>query len=276
MSGGGSASKSQSKQSSNSFTDPAQAPYLEQLRSGAMGAMASLPSMAPLFQRAESGSQQLSNMRFTDPFAAYQPQQQALQAFSGANPYAQQLAGTFTGGATQGIEGVISNLGDDINRQLQRMMGGAGGINTSSALAGTLGGGRNQVERGIAQEGALNTFGTQAGNIRAQDFQQAQQRQLAALQSAGGMYGQGAGLDLEALRTGVGATGQALGTQLQQGLGQGQLQTQAGALGFAPFAGQMSLWEQLANIIGPPNVLQKSKGKSQSASMSGYGGLTGP
>jgi len=276
MSGGGGASKSQASNSSKSFVDPAQAPYLEALRSGAMNSFQGMqPGFMQEFGRAGAGADLLSGIRFSNPSAALAPATSGLQGFTGANPYASQLgeyAGRMAQGNSPGMEAVIGNLGEDINRQLSRMIGGPGGINTASELSGTFGGGRNQVSQGIAQEGALNTFGTQAGQLRLQDYQARQGQALQALQSAGGMFGTGEGQRLGALGALGGLESSGLGTELAQGLGLGTLQSGASALGMSPFTNQMSLWQQLAGVLGGPTVLQSGKGKSQSATMSGYGG----
>jgi hypothetical protein len=232
--------------------------------------------MDPQYAQAARGSEMLANTKFTDPFQATQQARGQLGSFSGANPYAQQLgdyAQTMQQGGSQGIDAVIGNLGSDINRQLQRMLTGAGGVNTQSALAGTLGGGRNEVASGIAQEGALNTFGTQAGQLRLSDYQQRQAQALQAMQAAGGFYGAGQGQQLGAAQALGGLDSATVQAQLAQGLGQGALQTQAGALGFSPFSNQMTLWQQLANVIGPNVSQSTSKGKSESAGLSiGQGG----
>lgn len=196
----------------------------------------------------------------------------------GRTPYAQQLgqfAGQLGGNSSQ-IEPVIGTLGEDINRQLQRMLGGAGGVNTQSALAGGLGGGRNQVERGLAQEGALQEFGRQAGQLRLSDYQQRQQLQGQALGQAGQLFGQGQGQQLGALGVAGDLQSQGLSQALQNALGGGQLYGAATQLGMSPFSGQLGLYEQLANIFGNPTVLQQqtSRGKTDSFAMSGYGGVT--
>lgn len=265
-----SSNKSQSKQTGSSFVDPAQQPYLDSLRSGVTGAFAGLPSQQPLFDQASRGAGILANTNFTDPASLYGPTRQSLAGFTGNNPYAAKLgasADQLRRGESPGVDRVIGNLGEDINRTLQRMLGGAGGVDTASQLSGTFGGGRNEVERGIATEGALNAFGTQAGQIRLNDYQQRQQQALTADATAGGLYGTGQQQNLGAIGLGGQLNEGQLGAGVTQGLAQGNLQTQAGALGFSPFNNSLTLWQQLANVIGNPTVLNKSRGK---ASGSGF------
>lgn len=64
------------------------------------------------------------------------------------------------------VQGRIDALGTDIQTQLGEFIGGAGGINTQSALAGNAGGGRNQVRQGIAQRGAIDAFARESAGIR--------------------------------------------------------------------------------------------------------------
>lgn len=283
MSGGGSASKSESKNKSQqtSFVDPAQQPYLDYLRSSAQGAFGGMPSYQPLFQQGAQSAQNVNQLAggFTDPMQYLQGSIGGLQNFDASNPYAQQLgqmAGNLQGNSSA-IEPVIGTLGEDINRQLQRMLGGAGGVNTASALGGTLGGGRNQVSTGLAQEAALQQFGQQAGQLRLADYQQRQQLAQQALGQAGGLYGQGVGQRLGAMGVAGDLQGQALGSQLQQGLGAGTLYGQGQALAMSPFTGQLGLYEQLARILGQGGTVLgqgTSKGSSNAYSMSGYGGVT--
>lgn len=259
--------KSKERSGTESFVDPAQAGYLDSLRSGATNVLGSQPSYQPNFNQAAAGQNRLAGTQFADPYATLQPAADRFAGFNGANPYASQLAQYSADVAQPGgasVDQVIGNLGSDINRQLQRMLTGAGGVNTESALAGTLGGGRNQVNTGIAQEGALNQFATQSGQIRLADYQARRQEQLQrqalgqqALTSAGQLYGAGQGQNLAAIG-GMANVGQAgLGAEVGQGSALGTILGQAQGLGQAPFSGQLSLWQQLAQVIGQPTVLQK-------------------
>lgn len=267
----GSANKSSAKQSSSSFNDPAQAPYLAQLRSGAMNAFQGMPSQAPLYAQAAAGAGQLAGTQFADPAAMNANVRSGLTGFDPANPYAAKLAdyaARMQQGSSQGIDQVVGTLGEDINRTLREMLGGAGGVNTASALSGTLGGGRNEVSTGIAQRGALDAFGREAGNIRLSDYQARQGQALQALQGAGSLQGQSMGLDLSRLGQISNLNQGEQQAGLSNALGMGALQTQAQELGFAPFRNNMTLWQQLASVIGGPNVLNQSRGKSDSSGIS--------
>jgi hypothetical protein len=141
MSGGGKSKKSSRSQSesasgqfSNTFIDPAQAGFLQMIREQAAG-------LYP-------GAQGVGN----DMLA------QSQQLFG----QGQRLLGDLTGATG----GVIDQLGGDIARQVQRQIGGAGGVDSNAALAGALGGGRNQVMRALVNEAGLNEFGQQAANLR--------------------------------------------------------------------------------------------------------------
>lgn len=145
----------QSTGQSNSFIDPGQRSFLQQLWGTAAQ---QYPNMQGLAQN------------FMDRSGELYSQGQGLLG---------QL-----GGATSGV---VDQLGIDINRQLQRQLGGAGGIDSGFQMSGTFGGGRNQIERGLAQEGALNQFGTQAANLRLGGVEQS----LAALPGLQGIQGAG-------------------------------------------------------------------------------------
>ena len=129
-------SQQQSSGQSNSFIDPGQRAFLEQLWGTAQQQYPQMQGMARDFQN-RSG-----------------------ELYSQGQGLLQQL-----GGATGGV---IDQMGMDINRQLQRQLGGAGGIDSGFQQSGTFGGARNGIERGLAQEAALNQFGTQAANLRLQ------------------------------------------------------------------------------------------------------------
>ena len=128
--------QNQSTSQSNSFIDPGQRAFLEHLWGTAQQQYPQMQGMARDFQN-RSG-----------------------ELYSQGQGLLQQL-----GGATGGV---IDQMGMDINRQLQRQLGGAGGIDSGFQQSGTFGGARNGIERGLAQEAALNQFGTQAANLRLQ------------------------------------------------------------------------------------------------------------
>ena len=168
------------------------------------------------------------------------------------------------GGQAQ-LDPVIGQLGADINRQLQRQLTGAGGIASEAAAAGNLGGGRDQVQRGIAQEGALETFGREAGQLRLGQFQQGQELQAGLLGQAGQLAGAQEGQQIGAQLGGLGE----LSSLFNLGLA-------PGAAGFAPL-------QMFAALLGDPTILsqsfnessQQSTGRSSANSFQFAGGVTG-
>ena len=64
------------------------------------------------------------------------------------------------------VQDRIDAVGTDIQQFLAEALGGAGGVGTSGALAGNLGGGRGQVLGGIATRGATDAFAREAAGIR--------------------------------------------------------------------------------------------------------------
>lgn len=178
MSGGKSKSSSQSfsQQSSSSFIDPAQAQFLQQLRS----------------QGQDLASQQLPQI---------QEQSLALQQQLGGQ-------GDILGGALQGqatgqnpFVGGLQQLGSQNNPFLQQQIAGVGGdisrflqqnlqgIGQGFASANQFGGGRQGLAEGTAIGEAINEFGQQSANLRGGDLT----RQAQALQAGGGLQ-QGAAL----------------------------------------------------------------------------------
>ena len=336
---GRSKSSQQATSQQQAFVDPAQTAFLRNLRTQAtqlqgqqQGQIGSLFGLAGGLQG--QGQNFLSNLAQTQQQLGQAPQGLGQQL--GNVPGAQgirggqaisQLTGGIGGGisALQGIAGgqgqsqasqalaqqafgqspvlgqQIGQLGEDINRQFQRQVGGAGGITAGAIGAGQGGlGGRAQVATGLASEAALNAFSRGATDLRGQDIG----RQLGAAQALGGLESQGIQQQLQAGQAlgqfglgGLGALGQQQqiqqgGQQLglagqqiqlgQQGLGfqQQQLQQQGllgagqlglgglGALqgqfnlGFSPFQSQFQPLQNLAGIIGAPTVL--NQGFSQS------------
>lgn len=165
MSGGGDMGKSQQKNKTDqqqssfgesaSFIAPEQRGFLQQLWGQAAQAYPSMQDMATRYSRQSDD--------------LYAQGQGLLSQLTGA-----------TGG-------MIDQVGEDINRQLQRQLGGAGGIDSQAAMMGGMGGGRNQVERGLAQEGALDAFGRQAAGLRLAGNESAMQ----ALPGLQGLLGSG-------------------------------------------------------------------------------------
>ena len=193
MSGGKSKSSSQqqSTQSGRSFIDPAQAAFLQNLRSqGANLAQEQLPQIQ---QQAQQLQGPLSGQG--DVFGG------ALQGqATGQNPFVgglQQLGQSGNPFLSQQIQGIGGDISRFLGQNLQ-------GIGQGFASANQFGGGRQGLAEGTAIGEAINEFGQQAANLRGGDLQ----RQAAALQ-AGGALQQGA--------AGVGQAG--LGDRFNLGLG---------------------------------------------------------
>lgn len=148
------------------------------------------------------------------------------------------------------VQDRIDAVGTDIQQFLAEALGGAGGVGTSGALAGNLGGGRGQVLGGIATRGATDAFAREAAGIR---------------ESA-------AGRRLQALLGGAQAG--ALGTSAAGDVFN---------LGLAGSQAQFSPLLNLAQIIGDPQVTQQSlqqklaqgvqSGEGVGATLSGAGNL---
>jgi len=277
MSSGGKGSE-ESSEMQRSFVDPAQAGFLQQLRTQAQGAAFPASQQAGAFGQQFGGQQgaeviQGLAQQFGNAVPGLGAAQQALagfqnQGFQAENPL---LGESFVGDQ-------IDQLGGDINRQLQRQIGGAGGLNTQAVLAGNLGGGRNQVQRGIANEGALDAFSRGATQLRAGDLAQRQQltNQLGLGNLQGALAGQGQ--QLQALQ----GAGQLAGAQeqfRQQGLGS-QIGAQGDAfnLGLGGINAGLGPLGALAGIIGSPTVLSVGEGRSRADegfSLGGFGGFLG-
>jgi len=214
------------------------------------------------------------------------------QIAQGQNQFQQQLASS---GPNEFLQPAIDNLGADINRQLQRQNVGIG---QEASMAGARGGSRQGVAEGIAQEGALNAFTTQAGQLRAQDAAQQRQLQqsgqLGALQAQlqGGQLQQGGQLAGASGLQGGGQFNASLQQQAQQqglqgllGAAQGQNQlgasNQSGAgiglgslgglfnLGLGQFGAQRSPFEALAGLFDPVNQAQSRSASSGASSQQG-------
>jgi hypothetical protein len=214
-----STSSSTASTDSRSFVDPSQAGYLDRLRAGAEGLQQNLQGDFTNLGRLGQdllGQGQTFLQSLTSP-------QAGLAELGGQAP----------------IQGVIDQLGADINQQVERQIGGAGGANSQAALAGSLGGGRNQVTNALVNEAGIQEFGRRSGELRANDL--ASRRQF--------------GLGAEQLRqTGLGAGLDALPGL--QGIGASSLAGQFGGLGI------------LADILGSPTVLQELRSRSTSEGMS--------
>lgn len=256
-----SVSQGTSSSQQSSFVDPSQQGYLDLLRQqGVNQFQQSRPGFAEMLGKSQGlvdqGQGFLNSL--TTPGGGISESRQALGGFKAFGGSADsQLLGQ------DASQGVIDQLGADVARQLERQIGGAGGIGSEFGLAGGRGGGRDQVQRGIAQEGAIDAFSRGAAGIRQQDLQNRQQldvqQQIANLQA--GL--QGSGQELSAMQSAGGLASQEEVLR-QQGLAsgfeglQGLFNLGMGGLGsqFAPF-------QFLSGLLGDPTVLQQGTSDSQ-------------
>ena len=156
------------------------------------------------------------------------------------NPFLQGLQQFGQGGGLSAqVDPLINQLGQDISRQLGRDQFTAG---QQQSISGNRGGGRQGVAEGILAEGALNTFGREAANLRFGAAQQDQSDQLQALLGGAGVSTGAAGAGLSQL-----------GGQFELGLG--------------ALSGQFSPLESLANLL-PATVLGSSQSQGTSSSSS--------
>lgn len=223
MSGGH--SKSESQQST--FVDPAQAPFLQNLRNRAT-------TIQSAQQRAGVGDQAF----FDQAIAPLQQQgQQGLGALgdiiSGQNPFQQQLA-TASQQGNPFLQQVIQNTQGDIARNFNENVLPA--IGSAAGLAGQRGSSRQGVAEGIAARDAQRLSAEAATNLNFQGFGQ----QLGAGQAALGNQ-----------QAAISQLPQALGGQL--GLSQAQVSN--------PF---LSL-QNLQGLIGPSVTLGQGDSKSFAA-----------
>ena len=280
MGGSLSTSRQQSTSSQSSFVDPAQAPFLQQLRAQATGVQQNQQAgigqtLGALGQNLSAqgqgllgglaNTQQQLGQQGGAGFGAGQGGIDALQGIAGGtNPAARALQQQASG-QNPFLQQQITGLGEDINQQLQRQLGGTG-IAGQANFAGQLGGGRQGVESGLAQQGALQQFARGTTQLRSDDIG----RQLGASQALLGAQGQaGAQLGGLGLQQQLGAGSQQLQGLLGQGqLGLGGLEQLQGQfnLGVSPFQAEFSPLQSLAGIVGGPTVL--SEGTSQSTGKS--------
>lgn len=285
---GFSKSKSSSSSQQSSFVDPSQQGFLDALRADAQSLTAEQQqSIGQLFGVSsglqEQGQQFLQGIQGTQGAlgnlgqAGFGQGQGGIDALSGIasgqNQSLQALQQQATGqNPNLGVQ--IGQLGEDINTQLQRQLGGAGGLGAQAIGAGqALQGGRGQVAGGIANEAALQQFQRGATQLRSDDIG----RQLGAAQAALGAQGAAGGqLGQLGLQQGLGQQGNELAALLGQGQlglgGLGQLQGQFN-LGFSPFEAQFSPLQNLSGIIGAPTVLSEGSSQGTSSAFSVSGGV---
>ena len=273
-------SKSSSSSQGSTFVDPQQAPFLDQLRSGAQNLQQSLQGpIQGLFDVAgnlqQQGQQftqgiqdvqgQLTNIPGLQQFAGqgaagFQQGLAGLQSqVSGQTPALQQLQ-RIAGGNDPALQNQIGQLGTDITRQFEQLLPS---ITNQAVGGGQLGGGRQGVAQGLLGQSSLDAFQRGATDLRFQDLN----RQLGAAGQLGGLQGQAAGQLGQ-----IGGQGALGAGQLQQagqlGAGQlglgglGQLQGQFN-LGLSPFAAQFGPLQSLASILGPPTVLSQQTSTGQ-------------
>ena len=276
---GFSKSKSQATSEERSFVDPAQAPFLQNLRQQAGGLQQQQQGqIGQLFGLSQSllgqggsflGGINQSVGQLQQGFGNQQQQfggaiGQGFEALGGiaggTNPALQSLQRQATG-QNPFLQTQIDQLGGDINRQFER---GQQSIRGQAVGAGGLGGGRQGVAEGILGESAQREFARGATSLRSQDIG----RQLQASQAVLGAQGQaGAQLGQQGLQGLLGQQGLQQAGQLGAGqLGLGGLGQLGGLfdLGFAPFGAEFSPLQSLAGIIGGPTVLDE--GVSQRSS----------
>jgi hypothetical protein len=223
----------------SSYIAPMQQGYLQQIYgAGSQLAMQQQPQVA-----AYTGGQGANALEQGRAFL----EQLSGQA-GGSNQFLGQLRDfrpDYSAGQTA-VQPVIDQLGRDITQQLGRQVSGAGGINSQEALAGNLGGGRNQVRAGIADEAALQTFGREAANLRYSAGSAGVEQQLRAALGGGQLEAQDV------------ATRGALS---QAGIGGAQ---SVFNMGLSPFSAQFGPLQAYAALLGGPTVLQSQFDQSQS------------
>ena len=274
-------SKSQSTSQGQTFVDPQQSGFLQQLRQGAQGLQQGLQGpISGLFDVA--GNLQQQGQEFLTGLPGVQAALQNIPGLAqfgqaGGQGFQQGLdqLGQQAQGQTPALQALqqqafgqnpvlgqqIGQLGQDINRQFEQMLPG---ITSQAVGGGQLGGGRQGVAQGLLGQSAIDAFQRGATDLRGGDIT----RQLQAASQLAGFQGQAAGQLGQLGGQGFLGGGQ-LGQAGQLGAGQlglgglGQLQGQFN-LGLSPFAAQFGPLQQLAQIIGSPTVLsqQSSTGKS--------------
>jgi hypothetical protein len=294
MSFGKSQGSQQSQQSSQSFIDPAQLPFLSNLRSAAQDLAFS--QAGPISAQANQlssglltgGQQFLQGLQGAAGGLApgVAPALGGLLTFQGPD---QSAANALIQGAGQGapqllqqspaLQGQVDALQQAIQANLAATSGTIAG---QATLQGGTGGSRQALATGLAGQEAQRQFGQGASNLFAQDFAT---RQALAPQLLQTQLGAGQALQQGALQGSQQQLG-ALGVLGQLGLGAGQAQTDAALgglgslsglfnLGMSPFAAQFAPLLALNEIIGRPTVLQTSQGTSSGSSESfnfGFGG----
>ena len=264
--GGASKSESESTQTSQSFVDPRQVPFLDQLRqlglNLAQGQTSQIGSVASQLSGSLGGigGQLLGGVQGQ----ANQFAPGAASAISGLLGIAQDpLAGTqqlseFASGlgiAGPGgqLGGQLTALDEAIQRNLQSTLGSIGG---QATLSGQTGGDRQAFFSSEAGGEAQRAFASGASDLLASDLAQRRQLSLGAAQSL--QQGDVARGSLLSAAGGLGLTQQ--GQNIGAGLGGIGSLSDLFNLGLAPFAAEFAPLLALAQIIGGPTVLSKQTG----------------
>lgn len=230
-------SEEQSATDKKSFVDPSQDKYLQEIYGQASGLNRDAMGRADQFGRTEGA----------DLYAGGRANLPGQGGSQGARDAAGRLA-SGVGITDPGmLDPYLSAVGNDITEQLMRQLGGAGGIGTGFGVGGTAGGGRESVERGIAQGDAARTFATVAGKARMDDLAQRRQLGLDSQIAAGGMS------------LGEGRLG------LDQSMGYQQALNPLMNLGLGGINAGYSSLLNYKNVLGAPTVLDQmqQRGRSQ-------------
>ena len=242
---GKSSSTSGSQQTSQTFVDPQQAPFLQNLRQGAQNLQQQQQGQIGDVARdlggqlLGAGGQALGNLQGIQGqlqgnlagFGGFQDASAALrqQAF-GQNPQLQEQ---------------IGQLGQDIGRQFNQQI--LPGIESNALTAGQLGGGRQGVAQGLGIQASQDAFQRGATDLRSADIQR-------RLEAAGALGGLGLGQQQQ--------TAGQLGQAGQLNLGGIDSLSSLFNLGLAPFGAEFGPLQQLAQLIGDPSILSQSQGTS--------------
>ena len=284
MGGSLSSSKSKSQSTQESFVDPAQSPFLQQLRSAAQnlsgeqqqqigqlfGLSQGLQQQGQGFLGGLQGTQQGLGQLGQAGFGQGQAGIDALTGIAqGTNPAAQALQQQAQG-QNPFLQQQIEQLGGDVTRQFER---GLQGVRGEAVGGGQLGGGRQGVAEGLLGESATRQFAQGATQLRNQDIQRQFEASSQLLQQQGFAGAQLGGLGQQ---QGLGNQQAQLGGLLGQGQlglgGLGQLQGQFN-LGFSPFQAEFSPLQSLAGIIGSPTVLSTGQSTGSGSSFGVSGGV---
>ena len=262
ISGGKGGKDQQATQFSESFVDPNQVPFLQSLFGGAQQLAGQ--QLGPIQSQANQLSQNLltSGQQFV---SGLQGQAGGIgagvgSAISGLLNFGQ------PGGPAEQLLGPNPALGgqiDALQAAIQQNLAATSGTigQQASLVAGGQGGSRQALATGLAGQEAQRQFAGGAAGLISQDFaaRQALAPQLLGLQQgalgAAGQLGLGAGQQTSAAGTGLGALSNLFN------------------LGLAPFQAAFQPLLNLAQIIGPPTVLQTSQQQQTGESAEGRFGL---